>query len=165
MSCWSARSGSLKKSLPHLCSQQQHYGSASDRRCWARLGDDVLWSVLVVDDNPSVRKLICELFTRESDFRVCAEAENGREAIVKAQEVNPDLIVTDLSMPLMNGLEETSTLKKLMPDVPVIIYSAHMDSFFEKEALAVGASAVVPKTDVVAALIPKARELVNELAA
>jgi len=90
--------------------------------------------VLVVDDNPSVRKLICELFARESDFQVCGEAENGREAIRKAQEVDPDLIVTDLSMPLMNGLEEACTLKKLMPEVPVIIYSAHMDPFFEKEA-------------------------------
>jgi len=120
-----------------------------------------LWSVLVVDDNSSVRKLICELFTRESDFEVCGEADNGRDAILKAQEVAPDLIVTDLSMPLMNGLEETCTLKKLMPEVPVIIYSAHMDSFFEKEALAAGASAVVAKTDVVAALIPAARSLVK----
>jgi DNA-binding NarL/FixJ family response regulator len=124
-----------------------------------------LWSVLVVDDNSAVRKLICELFTRESDFEVCGEADNGRDAILKAQEVGPDLIVTDLSMPLMNGLEETCTLKKLMPEVPVIIYSAHMDPFFEKEALAAGASAVVPKTDVVAALIPTARALVNEAAA
>jgi two-component system response regulator NreC len=120
-----------------------------------------LWSVLVVDDNSSVRKLICELFTRESDFEVCGEADNGRDAILKAQEVAPDLIVTDLSMPLMNGLEETSTLKKLMPEVPVIIYSAHMDSFFEREALAAGASAAVPKSDVVAALIPTARALVK----
>lgn len=120
-----------------------------------------MWSVLVVDDNSSVRKLICELFTRESDFEVCGEADNGRDAILKAQEVAPDLIVTDLSMPLMNGLEETSTLKKLMPEVPVIIYSAHMDSFFEKEALAAGASAAVAKSDVVAALIPTARALVN----
>ena len=113
--------------------------------------------MLVVDDNSSVRKLICQLFTRESDFEVCGEADNGRDAILKAQEVAPDLIVTDLSMPLMNGLEETSTLKKLMPEVPVIIYSAHMDSFFEREALAAGASAAVPKSDVVAALIPTAR--------
>ena len=120
-----------------------------------------MWSVLVVDDNASVRKLICELFTREGDFQVCAEAENGQEAILKAQLADPDLIVTDLSMPLMNGLEETCTLKKLMPSIPVIIYSAHMDPFFEKEALAAGASAVVAKTDVVAALIPTARALVK----
>ena len=124
-----------------------------------------MWSVLVVDDNASVRRLICELFARESDFLVCGEADNGRDAILKAQELEPNLVVTDLSMPRMNGLEETCTLKKLMPSVPVIIYSANMDSFFEKEALAVGASAVVAKTDVVASLIPMARALVSKLAA
>jgi CheY-like chemotaxis protein len=74
-----------------------------------------LRSVLVVDDNPIVRRRLCELFTREGDFNICGEAENGREAIEKAQLLRPDLIVTDLSMPVMNGLEETRVLKKLMP--------------------------------------------------
>jgi DNA-binding NarL/FixJ family response regulator len=122
-------------------------------------------SVLVVDDNPAIRKIICELFTREGDFEVCGEAENGRKAIEKAQLRQPDLIVTDLSMPLMNGLEETRILKKLMPAVPVIIYSAHIDSFIEKEALAAGASAVVSKSDAATLLIGKARELLDEIAA
>jgi two-component system, chemotaxis family, protein-glutamate methylesterase/glutaminase len=71
-------------------------------------------SVLVVDDNPLVRQAVCELFTREGDFDVCGEAENGREAIEKAQLLRPNLIVTDLAMPVMNGLEETRVLKKLM---------------------------------------------------
>jgi len=124
-----------------------------------------LWTVLVVDDNPAVRKLICELFTRDADFEVCGEAENGRVAIEKAIALQPDLIVTDLSMPLMNGLEEICALKKLMPHVPVILYSAHIDSFVEKEAFAAGASAVVPKTDVVALLISTSRVLMDSLAA
>jgi CheY-like chemotaxis protein len=105
-------------------------------------------TVLVVDDNPAVRKLICELFTRESDFKVCAEAENGSEALLKAQQFEPDLVVTDLSMPQMNGLEEIRALNKLRLTTPVILYSAHMDSFVEKEAFAAGASAVVPKINV-----------------
>ena len=124
-----------------------------------------MWSVLVVDDNPAVRKLICELFTRETDFRVCAEAENGRDALSKAQELQPDLVVTDLSMPQMNGLDETRALTKLMPRVPVILYSAHIISHVAKEAFAAGASAVVPKTDVVSRLIPTARNLLDRLAA
>ena len=124
-----------------------------------------MWSVLIVDDNPAVRQLICELFTREADFRVVAEADNGRDALTKAEELNPDLIVTDLSMPQMNGLEETRALRKTMPMLPVILYSAHMDSFVEKEARAAGASAVVPKIDVVAMLIPTARTLLDRLAA
>lgn len=124
-----------------------------------------MWTVLVVDDNPAVRRLICQLFTREGDFRICAEAENGRDALLKAQELEPDLIITDLSMPYMNGLEEIRALKKLMFNMPVILYSAHIDSFVEKEAFAAGASAVVPKTDVVATLIPTARTLLDPLAA
>jgi CheY-like chemotaxis protein len=65
----------------------------------------------VVDDNLAIRRALCELFTREGDVDVCAAAENGREAIEKAQLLHPDLIVTDLSMPIMNGLEETRLLK------------------------------------------------------
>jgi CheY-like chemotaxis protein len=128
-------------------------------------GGDVLWTVLVVDDNPAVRKLICELFTRESDFKVCAEAENGSEALLKAQKFESDLVVTDLPMPQMNGLEEIRALNKLRLTTPVILFSAHMDSFVEKEAFAAGASAVVPKTNVVAVLIPTARTLLERLAA
>ena len=124
-----------------------------------------MWTVLVVDDNPAVRKLICELFTRESDFKVCAEAENGSEALLKAQQLEPDLVVTDLSMPQMNGLEEIRALNKLSLNTPVILYSAHMDSFVEKEAFAAGASAVVPKTNVGAVLISTARTLLERLAA
>jgi CheY-like chemotaxis protein len=124
-----------------------------------------LWSVLVVDDNSAVRKLICELFTREGDFQVCAEAEDGRDALSKAQALQPDLVVTDLSMPHMNGLEETRALRKMMPTLPVILYSAHIDLYVAKEALAAGASGVVPKSDVVEALIPTARTLMDDLAA
>ena len=79
--------------------------------------------------------------------------------------MKPQLIVTDLSMPVMNGLEETRELKKLMPAVPIILYSAHMDRFVEKEALAAGASAAVAKIDVVAKLVSTARDLMTGLAA
>ena len=124
-----------------------------------------LRSVLVVDDNPIVRRRLCELFTREGDFNICGEAENGREAIEKAQLLRPDLIVTDLSMPVMNGLEETRVLKKLMPSAPVIIFTAHSDPLVEKEAREAGVSAVVSKSEAVAVLITKARGLLDHIAA
>jgi DNA-binding NarL/FixJ family response regulator len=124
-----------------------------------------LRSVLIVDDNPAVRTILCELFTSEGDFEVCGEAENGREAIEKAELLQPALVVTDLSMPLMSGLEETRILNRLMPAVPVILYSAHIDAFVQKEAMAAGASAVVSKSDDVSVLIGKARELLDEIAA
>jgi DNA-binding NarL/FixJ family response regulator len=122
-------------------------------------------SVLVVDDNPTVRKIICELFTRDGDFEVCGQAENGQDAVEKAKMLQPALIVTDLAMPLMNGLEETRLLKKLMPAVPVIIYSAHIDAFIERECRAAGASTVLSKAGNVMVLIEKARHLLHEIAA
>lgn len=124
-----------------------------------------LWSVLIVDDSPTIRKVICELFTREGDFEVCGEAENGQEAIEKALDLKPALIVTDLSMPVMNGLVATRILRKLMPMVPIILYSAHIDPHVEKEALAAGASAVVSKSDAVAQLIERSRRLLRDVAA
>jgi DNA-binding NarL/FixJ family response regulator len=122
-------------------------------------------SVLIVDDSRVVREALWELFTREAEFDVCGEAENGRDAIERARQLHPDLIVTDLSMPVMNGLEETRLLKQLMPAVPVIIYTAHNDRYVEKEARAAGASAVISKSEPVAHLVEKARNLFDEIAA
>ena len=124
-----------------------------------------LWSVLIVDDSPVMRKVVGELFTCEGDFEVCGEAENGQQAIDKAVDLKPALIVTDLSMPVMNGLVATRILRKLTPDVPIILYSAHIDPYVEKEALAAGASAVVPKSDAAFLLIERSRGLLRGLAA
>jgi DNA-binding NarL/FixJ family response regulator len=122
-------------------------------------------SVLIVDDSRAIRKALGELFTRQGDFEICGEAENGRAAIEKALSLQPALIVTDLSMPLMNGLEETRILKELLPDVPVIIYTSHHGLTIEKEGLAAGASAVISKSDDLAVLIGKARDLLYRRAA
>ena len=58
-------------------------------------------TILIVDDNDHIRLSLCEQFKREADFEICGEAENGKEAIAKALELHPDLIVLDLSMPVM----------------------------------------------------------------
>jgi CheY-like chemotaxis protein len=63
--------------------------------------------VLVVDDNQFVRRALCELFIREGDFDVCGQATDGQDAIEKVLESNTDLFVTDLSMAVMSGLDET----------------------------------------------------------
>lgn len=68
-------------------------------------------------------------------------------------------------MPLMDGLEETRILKKLLPAIPVIIYTAHSDASVDREALAAGASAIVCKLDAAAVLIAQARDLLYEIAA
>ena len=100
-------------------------------------------SVLIADDNAFVRQRLCEVFGREADFEVCGEAENGREAIEDAQELHPDLILLDLSMPVMNGLDAARVLKRRMPEVPLIMFSAYSDSFTQREARSAGVSALV----------------------
>src|SRR5437763_12343476 len=80
-------------------------------------------TILIADDNAYVRQALCQVFKREADFEICGEAENGKEAIAKALELHPDLIVLDLSMPIMNGLDAARELKQVMPTVPLIMYS------------------------------------------
>jgi CheY-like chemotaxis protein len=114
-------------------------------------------TVLIVDDNAYIRQALCELFKRE--------AENGREAIAKARESHPDLIVLDLSMPVMNGLDAARELKRLMPTVPLIMYSAFGDGFVEQQARLVGISELVSKSQPATILVSKARSLLYRTAA
>jgi DNA-binding NarL/FixJ family response regulator len=114
-------------------------------------------SVLVVDDNTVIRQALCQFFGAEADFEICGEAENGREAIEKAQKLHPDLIVLDISMPVMNGLEAARVLKRLMPTVPLIMFSAFINAFTEKAAQSAGASALVSKSMPMSVLLDKAR--------
>jgi DNA-binding NarL/FixJ family response regulator len=118
-----------------------------------------------VDDNRYIRETLCEQFKRESDFEVCGEAGNGREAIAKARELHPDLIVLDLSMPVMNGLDAARVLKQLMPALPIIMFTSYSDSSTEHEIRVVGISEVVSKSQPATILVSKARSLLYRTAA
>ena len=121
--------------------------------------------VLIVDDNVFVRHALYELFKRQADFTVCGVAENGREAIEAAGRLHPDLIVLDLSMPVMNGFDAARVLKRMLPAVPLIMYSAFGDSLSEKQAKLIGISEIVSKSDQPSLLLEKARALVYRMAA
>jgi DNA-binding NarL/FixJ family response regulator len=121
-------------------------------------------TILIVDDNAFIRHMLCELFS-EADFEVCGEANNGKEAIAKALELYPDLIVLDLAMPIMNGLEAARELKQLMPTVSLIMYSSFGDAFAEQQARLVGISELVSKSQPAAILVSKARSLLCHPAA
>ena len=121
--------------------------------------------VLIADDNIVVRRALRQVFQYESDFEVCGEAGNGREAIERAEQCKPDLVVMDLSMPVMNGLDAARAIKRVLPDVPVIMFSNYSDKFSEEEARSAGISAMVSKTESVSVLVAKARLLINNIAA
>ena len=118
-------------------------------------------SVLIADDHEVIRRMLCFLFACESDFEVCGEAENGQEAVEMAELLHPDLIMLDLSMPVMSGVEAACALKQLMPMTPIIVFSENGDVFSESEARNTGVAAVVSKTDGLSVLVEKARAVVH----
>lgn len=122
-------------------------------------------TVLIVDDNAFIRHALYEVFNREEDFEVCGVAENGRDAIAEARRLHPDLVVLDLSMPVMNGLDAARVLQRVMPSVPLIMYSAFEDRYSEQVARMRGISAIVSKSERVSILIDKARGLLSARAA
>lgn len=122
-------------------------------------------TVLIVDDNVFVRRALYQFFEREADFQVCGMAENGHQAIEEARHLRPDLIVLDLTMPVMNGLEAARVLKCIMPATPLIMYSAHGAAVSEQLVRSTGISEMVSKTDQVSVLIEKARRLLYPAAA
>jgi two-component system, chemotaxis family, protein-glutamate methylesterase/glutaminase len=127
-------------------------------------GDVVRRKVFIVDDSALIRHTLCRLFKREPDFDVCGTAENGREAIEAVVRLNPDLIVLDLSMPVMNGLQAAGVLKHLLPSVPIILFSMFEGGLSEKHIKQMGISEVVSKSDPVSLLLEKAHALVDRIA-
>lgn len=115
--------------------------------------------VLLVDDHASVRKALRDLFERAG--YECAEAENGSLAVDETQHFDPDLIVLDFSMPVMNGLEATPLLRKKFPQAPVIMFTMFANEAFSKAAVAAGVSAVISKENASSQLIPKAESLLK----
>ncbi|HKU27057.1 MAG TPA: response regulator [Candidatus Sulfotelmatobacter sp.] len=122
-------------------------------------------AVLIVDDNIFIRHALCEFFQREPDFAVCGVAENGRDAIDEACRLHPDVIVLDFAMPVMNGLDAARIIKREIPSVQLIMYSALEDKSSEQMAWNTGFAALVSKSDKISVLIEKARGLVASKAA
>jgi len=119
-------------------------------------------TVLIVDDNPIVRRSLCDLFTQQADFQICGEAEDGLEAIEKAQERKPDLIVLDLVMPGMNGLDAARVINGMLPEVPMILFTLHSDGLVQEQARSAGIATVISKGERGRFLIDKARSLLNK---
>jgi DNA-binding NarL/FixJ family response regulator len=116
---------------------------------------------MVVDDNPAIRRALRNILEFNDGWVVCGEAVDGRDGIEKAKALGPDLIVLDLSMPVMNGLEAARVLHQIMPQVPLILCSLHTDRVLEKEAVSAGVTAVFSKAQNMQTLISRARELLE----
>ena len=101
--------------------------------------------LLVVDDHAFMRLAIYAILTRDSSLEVVGEAKDGQEAIERCWELHPDLILMDVSMPRVNGLEATRKLKAQSPETSVLILTAHADQSLLMEAVKAGAAGYVLK--------------------
>ncbi len=108
--------------------------------------------ILIADDHAIVREGLRALLEKEPDMTVVAEATSGREAIQMARDFHPDVIIMDISMPDMNGIEATSQITKEMGDVRVLVLSMESDRRFVVEALKAGATGYVLKDSAFAEL-------------
>lgn len=119
--------------------------------------------VLLVDDNAVVRFFVRQLFESQPDFEISGEAENGSDAVEKAEKLKPDLIILDLIMPVMNGLDAAPLLKTLLPETLIILFTQQEGSEVERLAQAAGIDAVVSKSQVATELVLKAQALLASI--
>lgn len=101
--------------------------------------------VLVVDDHPAFRRALTSALGMVQDIEVAGEAGGGREATEQVQIVEPDLVIMDLSMPDISGIEAMREIHRRRPDLPVVFLTAHADPGVEREARDAGARGFVAK--------------------
>ena len=120
-------------------------------------------TMLIVDDNPRVRALIRRISAQEPDLYVVGEAEDGAEAIRLAQELRPAIVLMDLIMPRVNGLEAMRRIKAERPETKVIIMTVHTEDAYRKAAEASGTDAFLLKKTLMTALLPTIRRIRSSL--
>ncbi|MGH9544644.1 MAG: response regulator, partial [Terriglobales bacterium] len=108
---------------------------------------------LVADDHHVVRRMVRSTLESHSHIEVCGEAQDGAEAVEAAKKTKPDVIVLDISMPVLNGFEAAREIKKHLPEAAIVILSTHADKFFVEAAKRLGVKAYVAKSKVGEALV------------
>jgi DNA-binding NarL/FixJ family response regulator len=103
--------------------------------------------ILVVDDAPAIRRSVRLYLEQEGDWIVCGEAENGKVAIDRVRELRPDVVILDLSMPVMNGLEAARVIKTIAPGTRILMFTLHTYPYLTEETRKAGIDYVLSKAD------------------
>jgi len=116
--------------------------------------------ILIADDNPNIRVLLRTFVENHTEFKVCAEASSGVEAVEKAKELLPDVVLLDLAMPNLNGIEAASILKRTNPGVRIILFTMKVDGLGRSLATAIGIDFVLSKEESIAKLAEHLKSLI-----
>ena len=103
--------------------------------------------ILIADDSRTVRHSLHGLLEQNPDWMVCAEAVDGADAIAKAQQCKPDIVVLDFFMPGMTGVGAARVLNRILPSVPILIVTLYITSQLVDQAKAAGIKGAAPKSD------------------
>jgi two-component system response regulator NreC len=117
---------------------------------------------LLVDDHESVRMGVAAILSTRANIEVCGEASNGEEAIEKARELKPDLIILDVNMPVLDGIHSAKEIRTFLPDVPILFFSMHDGVYLVHEAKLAGVQGFVTKSDARATLLDAVDALVKK---
>jgi DNA-binding NarL/FixJ family response regulator len=119
--------------------------------------------VLVADDSPTALRSVCKYLKFEGQFDVVGTARDGQHLLHQAERFRPDLLLIDLSMPQMNGLEAARELRKIFPEMRVLIYSQLSGLSLREECLRFGADGFVDKFQMPETLMEEVRRLFPEI--
>lgn len=103
--------------------------------------------ILIVDDSRAIRDLIRSSIEEHTKWVVCGEAENGKIAVALVETLRPHLVILDLSMPVMNGLDAAREISRIAPSMPMIMFTMHAVGTLQKDAQQVGIKHVFSKED------------------
>jgi two-component system chemotaxis response regulator CheB len=117
--------------------------------------------ILIIDGNQTIRTIIRGFLESEAGLRICGEAVDGYDAVEKAQQLKPDLIILDISLPRMDGIRTASVLKKMHPRTPIILFTLYHDAF-NNLGIPAGFDAVVPKDRDISLLMSSVQSLLHE---
>jgi len=115
--------------------------------------------VLVVDDHAVVRRVICALLSQESSLEVICQAATGEDAVKKAKELRPDLIILDIGLPGISGIDAARQIRQVSPTSKIIFLSQHDSIQMAREASKVGGRGYVSKIDASTELLTAVRSL------
>ncbi len=102
-------------------------------------------NVVIAEDHALVRQGLCQMLKNQSDIELVGEAEDGVKALEMAKTLRPDILLLDLSMPRMSGMEAVQLIKEAVPETKIVILSMHETATYAQQVLDAGASGYVPK--------------------